>query len=167
EEAAGHRLPLERPLAAGVPAVADAQLAEHPGDDAVHVGAAGGVLQERLVLGLDGLPVGPVHVRVVEEVAVDPPGLVVDLLPLGPRLDPHLDGVEVQPAGTALAAGRAGRRGLWQVAPARAATAPGRRAGGRRGDAAGARRRGDEPVAAARIEHLAAVGGQLVAAHAR
>ena len=43
------------------------------------------------------------HVRVVEVVAVDAPGLVEDLLPLGPRVDADLDGVEVQ---LALAAAR-------------------------------------------------------------
>src|SRR5262245_36557045 len=86
--------------------MADGQLGEHPADHLVQVAAGGQVREELLVLAPDGRPVGPVHVRVVEEVAVDPPGLVQDLLPLLPGLDADLDGVHVQDLG--LPATRAG-----------------------------------------------------------
>ena len=67
----------------------------------------GEVRQERRVLRLHRLPVAPVHARVVEEVAVDPPGLVEDLRPLGARVDAHLDGVELQLPVAVLAVGLA------------------------------------------------------------
>ena len=85
------------------------------------------VRQEGLVLLLHGRPVGAVHVRVVEEVAVDPPGLVEDLLPLGPRIDAHFDRVEVEPLPSppAAAAGAA----AWPRGPAAAEAATAGRAG--------------------------------------
>ena len=66
--------------------------------------------QEHGVLFLHGGPVRAVHVRIVEVVAVDPPGLIVDLTPLRSRIDPHFHvgdgepvrgGFDVRPAGIA------------------------------------------------------------------
>ena len=66
---------------------------------AVQVGARREVRQERRVLLPHRRPVGAVHVRVVEVVAVDPPGLVEDLRPLGARVDrAPRDGVDREAA---------------------------------------------------------------------
>src|SRR6185437_3327238 len=104
----------------------------------------------RFVFLFDGGPVGAVHVRVVEEVAVDAPGLVEDLLPFGAGFDADFDGVEIEAAigGIAGCRGRCG-------GPALSATAA---RWGRGRCAAAARRRRDEPVAAGGIEQFAAVG---------
>ena len=61
--------------------MAHGQLAEHAADHAVQVAAAGQVGQQGLVLRPHRVPVGPVHVRGIEVVAIDPPGLAEDLRP--------------------------------------------------------------------------------------
>src|SRR5688572_19777801 len=118
--------------------------------------------QELLVLLLHGGPVGAVHVGVVEEVAVDPPGLGVDLLPLGPRVDANFDGVQVEPAAAFGLTRRARRRrGATAAGPAaRTTTTTGHgRHGGCRAAAATAGGIDDEPaVRAAGVKELAAIG---------
>src|SRR5207302_941849 len=96
EQPARHRFALVAALAGDRATVADRQLAEHPTQNAIEVAARRQVRQEGLVLPLDRLPVGPVHVRIVEVVAIDAPGLVKDLPPLGPRLDADFDRRDVQ-----------------------------------------------------------------------
>ena len=96
EQADGHRLGLVEPLAAAQEAVADGELAEHHPDHAVQVVPRGQVRKELFILVPDGIPVGTVHVRRVEVVAVDPPGFAEDLGPFGAGLDPHRDRRERQ-----------------------------------------------------------------------
>jgi len=48
------------------------------------------VIQERAVLLIHCLPVVPVHLGVIEVLTLNPPGLTVDLRPLGARINQRL-----------------------------------------------------------------------------
>ena len=87
EQAARNVLGSASAVAAADAVMADRELARHPLQHAVEVGARRDVRQERRVLLALLRPVHAVHVRRVEVVAVDPPRLVEDLLPLGARID--------------------------------------------------------------------------------
>ncbi len=67
--------------------VADRKLGGHPHHYAIEIAAHGQFREEHGVLGAHGVPVGAVHVRVVEVIAVDAPGFVENLPPLGARID--------------------------------------------------------------------------------
>jgi hypothetical protein len=67
--------------------VADGDFAEHLGGEVGELGAGGEAVEIRLVFCLDFGNAEAVSVGVVEEVALDAPGLVVDLLPLGAGID--------------------------------------------------------------------------------
>ena len=86
EEAGAHRLAAPH-VAAPVVGVADVQLAEHLAQHVGEVVARGDAVGERAVLLPHAVPVDAVHLRVVEEVALQPPGLVQHLLPLVARVD--------------------------------------------------------------------------------
>ena len=98
EQAARHVPRLGEAVAAADVVVSDRQLARHPLQHAVQIGARRGVRQEGGVLFPLLRPVHAVHVRRVEVVAVDPPRLVEDLLPLGARIDTYLDGIDTDPS---------------------------------------------------------------------
>ena len=76
--------------------MADRQLAQHPLGDAGEVAPAGEVGDERGVLAAHRRPVGAVVAGVVEVVAVDAPGLVEHLRPLGGRVHLDLDPAEIE-----------------------------------------------------------------------
>ena len=96
-----------RKVASGDVVVADPQLAEQPLEQPVEVRASGQVREEGGVLHAHGVPVQAVHAGIVEVVAVDAPGVLVHLRPLGPWVHEDLDAVERQPAlvGRGLAGG--------------------------------------------------------------
>ena len=85
-----------RAIAAADEDVAERQVAEHLGEQVVEVAAAADAIDKRRV-GLLGVgEIEAVRARVVEKVALDPPRLVVHLLPLEPRVDPHFHVGELQ-----------------------------------------------------------------------
>src|SRR5262249_49704378 len=98
EQTARDGFALVRSFAGSGVAVADGQFAEHPADDAVEIAAGAQVRQKRSVLLADGGPVGAVHGRIVEVIAVDAPGFVENLRPFGARLDTNFDGLDIEPA---------------------------------------------------------------------
>jgi hypothetical protein len=67
--------------------VADGDLAQHLRREIGELGPRGQPVEIGLVLGLDLGNAQAVGVRVVEEVALDAPGLVVDLPPLGAGIE--------------------------------------------------------------------------------
>jgi hypothetical protein len=67
--------------------VADGDLAQHLGGEIGELGARGEAVEVGLVAGLDLGNAQAVGVGVVEEVALDAPGFVVDLPPLGAGID--------------------------------------------------------------------------------
>ena len=76
--------------------MAAGQLAEHLLEEIIQVLAAGDPLEVGSVFLFRGREVEPVMVGVVEEVALDPPGLMEHLLPLdeGLDVDLHLAGLQ-------------------------------------------------------------------------
>ena len=72
--------------------MAHRQLAEHGTHHAVEVAASRQVRKEGLIFRAYGIPVGPVHVRGIEIVAIDSPRLAEHLLPLFFRIDSNFDG---------------------------------------------------------------------------
>ena len=141
----------------------DGDLAHHVGEDVAQIAARHHRLEIRLVLLDRGREIEAVQVRVVEELALDPPRVVIHLLPLGARIRSHFDVVGVQRArarGRAAArpAGAGGRGGA-------ASPPPGRAAGSRR------RRhrpqRLNAPAIGPRGQRLLAVRRDLEEAHAR
>ena len=71
--------------------VPDGHLAERFREDIVQVPPRPEILEIRLISLLRGLQVETVVTGIVEEVALDSPGLAVHLFPLGARIDVHLE----------------------------------------------------------------------------
>jgi hypothetical protein len=67
--------------------MADGDFAEHFGGQVAEFAAAGKAVEVRAIAGLDFRNAEAVGVRVVEEVALDAPGFVEDLPPLGAGVD--------------------------------------------------------------------------------
>ena len=109
EQSARHVLRLAQEVAAADSMVADPQFAAHPLNHAIQIAASRNVRQERRILLLHRIPIGAVHVRRVEVVAIDPPGLIEYLGPLDPRVDADFDRIDVRscpgPAATLPTAG--------------------------------------------------------------
>ena len=76
--------------------VAHREFAAHPLNDPVQIAASRDMGQEAFVFPAHRVPVGTVHVRSVEVVAVDAPGLMEYLVPLCAGIDANLDALEVQ-----------------------------------------------------------------------
>ncbi len=76
-------------VAAAPVGVGGVQLGDELADDEVHILAGDAVLEQLAVAGLLGLPVHAVHAGVVEHVALEAPGVIEDLLPLGARINGH------------------------------------------------------------------------------
>src|SRR5713226_9453037 len=68
----------------------DHQLAADSGDEITEIGTVPNERHERTVLLVDRVPVGAVHRRIVEVLALDAPRLVEDLCPFGAWLDADL-----------------------------------------------------------------------------
>jgi hypothetical protein len=107
--------------------VADGDFAQHLGGEIGELGARGEAVEIRLVFGLDLGNAEAVGVGIVEEVALDAPGFVVDLPPLGAGIDDGFQIAQVQGLPGSVVAGL-------QIVG-----------------------RGDGPAALARVEHLGAV----------
>jgi len=93
------------------------QLTAHPLYQAVEIAAACQVGQEYGIPGFQGIPVGSVHTRVVEIVAVYAPGFVKDLSPFCCGVNLHLDILDIQLAfaGLGLLTGRGNATGSLMV----------------------------------------------------
>ena len=65
------------------------QLADHLVGKVVQIFVRADMGEQRFVRGLDGVPILPVHVLVVEPVLHHPPALLEDLLPLRAMIDLH------------------------------------------------------------------------------
>ena len=76
---------------AGQIGVSDRELAADHGDQVTQIGAVADEGEQRLVLIVDPLPIVAVHLGVVEEFALDPPCLAIDLRPFGAGIDLHLE----------------------------------------------------------------------------
>ena len=72
------------------------QLTNHLADEIGEIVAVIHEWDQRGVLVTHGLPIDAVHVRRVEEIAHVPPGLVVDLVPLGVAIELHVEPGELQ-----------------------------------------------------------------------
>ncbi len=77
--------------------MADRQLTERLADQPVEVASAGDVGQVARVVALQFGEVLAVVIRVVEEVAHEPPGLAIHLLPFGGAIDLDLQRLQVEP----------------------------------------------------------------------
>ncbi|GHI33689.1 hypothetical protein Sdagh_54190 [Streptomyces daghestanicus] len=95
--------------------VRGAQFAEDLPEQVGEVVRGGDPFDQRPVLGEDRVPVDAAHVRLPEEGAGQPPGLLVRLPPLGARVDPVQDAAGVDPGGGVAVAGLGGGHGA-QVA---------------------------------------------------
>src|SRR5262249_6853363 len=84
EQTTRHRLLVAGSLPWSQVTVADREFAQHGADQPIEVAARCQVRQEDLVLLLDRLPVGALHVRIIEVSTVDAPVFVEDLPPLRP-----------------------------------------------------------------------------------
>ena len=71
------------------------ELAADHRDQVAEVGAMRHERHQRAVLVVDRLPVGAVHRRVVEILALDPPRLAEDLRPLGTRIDQRIEAGDI------------------------------------------------------------------------
>ena len=87
----------------------DRDLAHHVGEDVAQIAPCHHRLEIRLVLADRGREIEAMEIRVVEELALDSPRVVVHLLPLGARIRLHFDVVGVQ---RARPRGPAGRRAV-------------------------------------------------------
>src|SRR5260370_29614508 len=67
------------------------QVAANHGDEITQIRTMADVGQQRVVLVIDRLPIVAMHLGVVEEFALDPPGLTIDLRPFGAGIDLHLE----------------------------------------------------------------------------
>ena len=76
--------------------MADGELSSDAGDQIPEIRAMADERQQRAVLLVDGLPVGAVHLGVVEVLALNAPRLSKDLRPLGARVDPCREGGDVE-----------------------------------------------------------------------
>ncbi len=82
--------------------VPDAHVAQHFAEEVVEVRAAGDVVEIRREEFLGGGKIKTMRVRVVEEIALDAPDFVIDLPPLGARVDVNFHFAELQRAVTRL-----------------------------------------------------------------
>src|SRR5262249_55617312 len=106
-------------LARSVAAMADSQFTQHPTDHAIEISIACQMRKELGVLLFHGRPIGAVHVGIIKEVAVDAPGVVKHLFPLGRRVDANLDRLEIQRLRSRVVAAGLGRRAAaWRGAAA-------------------------------------------------
>ena len=86
--------------------MAATQLADQFAEDEIQVIAVGHMRHQRLVLLAHGQPIDRVHSRVVEPVSHHPPGVQVDLGPLGTGIDPDTHLAERNRIGSGLLARR-------------------------------------------------------------
>ncbi len=90
----------------------DCQFAHHLGEQIIQVAARGNALQIRCILPLGRRQIESVETRIVEEIALDPPDLVIHLLPLDSRIHFHLNAIRLQRfRGSRWSWWRRGRRG--------------------------------------------------------
>ena len=85
--------------------VADVDFAQHLDGEIAELGAGGQAIEIGLVAGFDFGNAEAVGVRIVEEVALDAPGFVINLLPLGSQVDDGFKAAEVERLAGAVVAG--------------------------------------------------------------
>src|SRR5881394_3480080 len=71
--------------------MADGQLAAHHGDDVTEIGTMTDRGEKRTILFINAVPIGALHLRIVEVFALDAPGLAIYVGPLGSRIDAGLE----------------------------------------------------------------------------
>ena len=96
-------------IAAANAIMTDLHFGDHFRQHSVQVFASSDMRQQGLILIIDGLPIEPMHIRIIEEFRLHPPDIIKDLTPLFARIDPQLHVACVEGFGLELAAQRAGR----------------------------------------------------------